>query len=97
MELNDMYCSQNIIRVIKSRRKRWVGHVARMGRGEEYTGIWWETLKKRNHLEDPDVGRRTLLKCIFKCWNEGMNWIDLAPNRDKLRALVTAVMNLRVS
>ena len=36
-ELNDVYCSPNIIRVIKS---RWVGHVARMGRGEVYTGIW---------------------------------------------------------
>jgi hypothetical protein len=35
MELDDMYCSQNIIRVIKSGRKRWVGYVARMGRGED--------------------------------------------------------------
>ena len=30
-ELNDLYCSPNIVRVIKSRRKRWAGHVARMG------------------------------------------------------------------
>ena len=35
-ELNDLYCSPNIIRVIKSRRMRWAGHVARVGdkRGE---------------------------------------------------------------
>ena len=36
-DLNDLYCSPNIVRVIKSRRLRWVGHVAHMGRGEAYT------------------------------------------------------------
>jgi hypothetical protein len=40
-ELNDLY-SRNIIRVIKSRRIRWASHVARMGRGEAYTGFWLE-------------------------------------------------------
>jgi hypothetical protein len=39
-ELNDLYCSSNIFRVIKSRRVRWAGHVARMGREEMYTGFW---------------------------------------------------------
>ena len=39
-ELNDLYCSPNIVRVIKSRRMRWAGHVARMGRGEACTGCW---------------------------------------------------------
>jgi hypothetical protein len=34
-ELNDLYCSPNIVRVIKSKRMRWTGHVARMGIGEE--------------------------------------------------------------
>jgi len=38
-ELNDLYCSPNIVRGIKSRRMRWAGHVARMGRGEAYTGF----------------------------------------------------------
>ena len=40
-ELNDLYSSPNIVRVIKSRRMRWAGHVARMGREEVYTGFWW--------------------------------------------------------
>jgi len=39
-ELSDLYCSPNIVRVIKSRRMRWDGHVARMGRGEVCTGFW---------------------------------------------------------
>jgi hypothetical protein len=46
MELNDLYCSPNIVRVIKLRRMRWVGHVACMGRGEEYTGFLNEGKKE---------------------------------------------------
>jgi hypothetical protein len=40
-ELNDMYSSPSIVQVIKTRRMRWVGNVALMGRGETYTGFWW--------------------------------------------------------
>jgi hypothetical protein len=43
-KLNDLY-SPNIVRMIKSRRMSWAGHVARMGRGEAYTGFWWGILK----------------------------------------------------
>ena len=42
-KLNDLYSSPNIIRVIKSRRMRWAGHVACMGRGVAYTGFGKET------------------------------------------------------
>ena len=49
-ELNDLYCSPNIVRVIKSRRMRWAGHVARMGRGEAYTGYWCGNLREGDHL-----------------------------------------------
>jgi hypothetical protein len=42
-ELHDLYTSSTIVRVIKSRRMRWAGHVARMGRGEACTGFWWGT------------------------------------------------------
>ena len=38
-ELSDLYCSPNIVRVIKSRRMRWAGHVERMGEEEAYTGF----------------------------------------------------------
>ena len=45
-ELSDLYCSPNIVWVIKSRRMRWAGHIARMGRGEVYTGFWWGNLRE---------------------------------------------------
>ena len=49
-ELNDLYCSPNIVRVIKSSRMRWAGHVACMGRGEECTGIWWGNRRERDRI-----------------------------------------------
>jgi hypothetical protein len=47
-ELNDLYCSPNIVRVIKSRRMRWVGHVARMGEERECIIFWWGNRKGRD-------------------------------------------------
>ena len=46
-ELNDLYCSPNIIRMIKFRRMRWAGHVARLGKEDGNTGFWWRNLKER--------------------------------------------------
>jgi len=45
-ELNDLYSSLNIVRVIKSRRMRWAGHVARMGEVKACTGFWWGNLRE---------------------------------------------------
>ena len=76
-ELNDLYSSPNIVRVIKSRRMRWVGYVAR--KGESYTGFWWENLKERDHLEDLCIDRRILLRVDLQGvgW-EGMDWMDMS-------------------
>ena len=60
-ELNDLYCSPNIVRVIKSRRIRWAGHVARMGEMRGYKGFWWGNLKERGRLGDPGVDERIIL------------------------------------
>jgi hypothetical protein len=55
-ELHSLYSSLNIVRVIKSRRMRWAGHVARMGRGEVFTGFWLGDPKTRDYWEDLGVG-----------------------------------------
>jgi len=52
--------------VIKSRRNRWAGHVASMGRGEACTGFWWENLRERDHLGDPGVDGSKILRWIFR-------------------------------
>jgi hypothetical protein len=62
-----------------------------------HTGSWWGDLREKDHLEDPDEDGRIILKWIFKKWDElSRDRIDLAQNRERLRALVNAVMNLRV-
>jgi len=94
-ELNVLYGSPNIIRVIKLRRMRWVGSVASLGKGEEHTGFWWRNLKKSEHLEDPGVDRRIILRWIFRKWDRNMNWIGLAQDRDRCRVLLNAVLSLR--
>jgi len=61
------------------------------GRGEMYAGFWWGNLREQAHLEDTGVDGR-----IFRKWDGGMDWIDLAQDRDRWREIVNAVMNLRV-
>jgi hypothetical protein len=62
-----------------------------------YAGFWWGHLRDGDHLGDPDVDGRIILKWIFKTWNSwDMDWVELAQDRDRWKALVNAVMNLRV-
>jgi hypothetical protein len=65
-ELNDMYRSPTIVRVIKSRRIRWAGHVSRVSEGRVVYRIWWENLSERDHWVYPGVDGRIILRWIFK-------------------------------
>jgi hypothetical protein len=48
-KLNDLYSLHNIVRVVKSRRMIWAGHVARMGEDRGVYRCWWGSLRKRGH------------------------------------------------
>ena len=72
--LKDLYSSPNIFRMIKSTKKRWAWHIARMGRGELSTGFRWGNLRERDHLEDTGLDGTIILYLIFRKWNVG-SWI----------------------
>jgi hypothetical protein len=65
-KLRDLYSSPNIVLAIKSRRMRWAGHVARMGRGEACTGFWRGNLRERDQWGDPGVDGRIILRWILR-------------------------------
>jgi hypothetical protein len=92
-ELHNLYCSPSIIRIIKSRRMRWVGHVARRG---EKRNVYRLLVGKRP-LGRPR--RRWIDNIKTDLLEIGVNvvdWIGLAQGRYRWRALVNTVMNLRV-
>jgi len=96
-ELNDLYSSSNIVGVIKSRRMRWTGHVARMG---EERGVYRVLLGKPEGRRPLGRPRRRWVDNIRMDLQEVgcgyMDWIGLVKVRDRWRTLVSVVMNLRV-
>jgi hypothetical protein len=95
-ELHDLYSSPNIVRVIKSRKMRWAGHVARMGREEACTGFWWENLREGDQLGDMRRWEDDMRMDFQEVGCGGMDWIGLAQYRDRWRAIGNAEMNPRV-
>jgi hypothetical protein len=61
-----------------------------MGKREVHTGFWWGDLREGDYLGKPGLDGRIILKCIFKKWDGGMDWMKLAQDRDRWRALVNA-------
>jgi len=97
-ELNDLYCSPSIVRVIKWRRMRWAGHVARVSERRGVYRVLVGKPKGKRPLGRPRSRWEDNIKMDLKEVGCGdMVWIELALDRDKWRALVNAVMNLRVS
>jgi hypothetical protein len=92
-----MYSSPNIIRMIKSRRMRWTGHVARMGEKRNAHRILVGKPEGKRPLGRPRGRWVENIKTNFRAigW-DGMDWIDLAQDMDQWRALVNTVINLRV-
>jgi hypothetical protein len=86
-ELHKLYSSPNIVRVIKSRKMRWAGHVARMGWREVFKSLSLGVSKGRDRHKDLSVGGRITF---------GANWIHLAQDIVQWLAFVSTVMNLRV-
>jgi hypothetical protein len=96
-ELHKLYSSPSIIRIIKSRTMRWVGHVARMGENRNAYRILEGMPEGKRRLGRP---RRRWVNNIKMDLREigwdGVDWIDMAQDRDQWRALVSTVLNLRV-
>ena len=73
-ELNNLYSSPNIVRVIKSRRMRLAGHVARVGEERGCIGSWWGNPRERDHWGDLGVDGWIILGRISRRWDVGI-WI----------------------
>jgi hypothetical protein len=92
-----LYSSPDIVRQIKSRGMKWAGHTARMGEGRNVYRILVGKPEGKRPLERPSRRWEDGIKMDLRdigCW--GVEWIHLAQDRDRWRAVVNAVMNLRV-
>jgi hypothetical protein len=96
-ELHDVYSSPNIVRVIKSRRMRWAGHVARIGEGRgAYRVLVGRPEGKRPLGRHRHRWEDNIKMDLREIGIDGANWIRLAQDRVQWRAFVNTIMNLRV-
>jgi len=95
-DLRDLYSLPNIARVVKSRRMRWAGHVTRMGEGRGMHGVLVGKPEGKRTLGRPRHRWEDNIKMDLREVGGGGNWMELAKDRDRWRALVNTVMNYRV-
>jgi hypothetical protein len=96
-ELHSLYSSRNIVRVIKSRRMRWSGHVARIGEGRSFYRVLVGMSEGKRPLGRPRLRWEDNIKMdLTEIGIDGPNWIRLAQDRVQWRTSVNTVMILRV-
>jgi hypothetical protein len=96
-ELHSLYSSPNIVRVIKSRRMRWMEHVARMEEGSGVYRVLVGRPESKKPLGRPRCRWEDNIKMdLREIGIDGANWIKVAQDRVQWRACVNTVMNLRV-
>jgi hypothetical protein len=78
-ELNDLSTLQNIIRLIKLRIIKWLGHGAGMGGPEVHTGFWWGNLREREQMGKQHRREDNIKMDLQDLGSISMDWIDLAP------------------
>ena len=95
-ELRDLYSLPNIKRVVKSRRMKWAGHVARMGERRGVHRVLVGKPEGKRPLGRPRRRWEDNIKMDLREAGGGGDWMELAQDRDRWRALVNTVMNFRV-
>jgi len=95
-ELRDLYSLPNIVRVVKSRRMRWAGHVARMWEGRSVRRVLVGKPEGKRPLGRPRRRWEDNIKMDLREVGRGGDWMELAQDRDIWRALVNTVMIFRV-
>jgi len=95
-ELRDLYHLPIIVRVVKSRRMRWAGHVARMGERRVVHRVLVGKSEGKRPLGIPRRRWEDNIKTDFREVGGGGDWMELAQDRDRWRALVNTVLNFRV-
>jgi hypothetical protein len=96
-ELSDLYSLPNIVRVVKSRRMRWVGHVTRMGEGRGVHRVLVGKPEGKRPLERPRHRWEDNIKMDLQVVGGSCgDWMELARDSDRWQALVGTVKNLQV-